>query len=141
MDIVNKGIRIHDFITGKPKRRWFETWLFNNPCREITLGVDPIDCMLEQGLEQGELNVVMAPPSTGRTQMLERYTRLLRNSTYGDNIVNMDYAQLYPQVQRTYEISPQVERLQEMLAQLREGRQRMSESERMWSKIMLNSNY
>jgi hypothetical protein len=99
MDIVNKGIRTHDFITGKPKSSFRSVF------------------------------------------SIERYMRLLQNSTYGNNIVNMDYTQLYPQVQRTYEISPQVERLQETMTQLREERQRMSEPERMWSKIMLNSNY
>jgi hypothetical protein len=141
MDIIVKGIKQHDFISGKPKRRFrFIPWQSTNPCREITLGVDPIDCMLGQGLEQGELSVVMAPPSSGRSGFsIERYMRLLQNSNYGNNIINMDYAQLYPEVQRTYEISPQAERLQEMMTQFSEERQRMSEPERMWSKIMLNS--
>ena len=94
----SKHIKQHDFVSSKPKHKWFLHWTAEqNPCNEISLS-DWGDSMLNGGFRQGEL---------------ERYMRLL-----------------YPEVQRTYEISPQVERLQEM-----------SEPKRMWSKIMLNSNY
>lgn len=66
----SKHIKQHDFISGKPKTMWFigPDWGSSNPCSEIRLGVDSIDCTLQEGgYQQGELGIVMSPPGRGRS--------------------------------------------------------------------------
>ena len=43
--IIDRHIKPHDFVSGKPKSRFSNLLRFlptTNPCREITLGVDQI---------------------------------------------------------------------------------------------------
>ena len=132
--IKDRHIKPHDFVSGKPKSNllsWLTAIQSLNPCREITLGIDPIDCMLGQGFERGELGVIMAPPSVGKTsvQIIEELLRERNNYRPGRSVVNLDYTTLYPEVQRTYnyrDIRP-------------EGFENWTDAQKLAHKIMLNS--
>lgn len=112
----SKHIKKHDFISGKPKTMfsWFTggicdtiEYLSSNPCREITMGVDPIDCNLQEGgYQHGELSVVMSPP--GRIISATDYSRMVDEMLehYNPTIINLDYQHLYPEIQRIYNILP-----------------------------------
>lgn len=99
------SIKQHDFISGEPRNKYFIHWTAEqttNPCSEIQLA-DWQETILRMGdgYQQGELGVVMAPSGLGKTGMMRRLMESM-----GDNrqITNFDYASLYPEVQRTYEI-------------------------------------
>jgi hypothetical protein len=134
--IKDRHIKPHDFVSGKPKSPYrsvirFRPPITTNPCREITLGVDPVDCVLGQGFEAGELGITMAPPSTGKSQIIERFQEMLTEMRDRYQPVNMDYAQLYPEIQRTYnytDIRP-------------EGYENWTDTQKFAHKIMLNSSY
>ena len=134
--IKNRHIKPHDFVSGKPKSNllsWLTAIQSLNPCREITLGVDPIDCVLGGGLEAGELGVIMAPPSVGKTMTLSMIREYLNNVQEQPRIevVNLDYTTLYPQAQRTYnytDIRP-------------DGYENWTDAQKFAHKILLNSSY
>ena len=133
--ITEHRVREHDFISGKPKLRWFDPEFITemvslrirpitNPCNEIPLGVDYVDCVLGQGFERGELGVTMSPPSTGKSQIVTNILTAMR----GGQPTNFDYQSLYPEVQRTYNIRP-------------EGYENWTPQQKFAHKLMLNSNY
>ena len=123
--IIDRHIKPHDFVSGKPKSRFSNLLRFlptTNPCREITLGVDPVDCMLGQGFEAGELGITMAPPSNSRSYYTAQREPERR-------VVNLDFASLYDQVQVSYDdIRP-------------EGYENWTDAQKFAHKIMLNSSY
>jgi hypothetical protein len=147
--IIDRHIKPHDFISGKPKTIWWTAIQSTNPCGEISLGFDPIDCQLGQGLEAGELGVVLAPPSTGRslfTQTVQDIQRYFEESRVenGTPVVNMDYATLYSHMPISDHTRGLADDLSDSLRRLREERERyrnMNDTQRAWAKIMLNSNY
>lgn len=152
----NKNIKQHDFVSNKPKHKWFLHWTAEqNPCNEILLS-DWGESMLNGGFRQGELGVVMAPAGVGKTGIFQRLME-----TMGDNIqpMNFDYMNLYPEIQRLHHIVPEghittennpnpntrlIDHMVEMRRRRREQqemRESMEEHNGFINKLMLNSNY
>jgi hypothetical protein len=134
--IKDRHIKPHDFVSGKPKSFWWSAIPSTNPCYEIMLGTDPIDCVLGGGFETGELGVIMSSPSVGRTITVRQVREYLNNvqEQPSRDVVNLDYMALYPQTQNT-------ERLLSSFYEERRRYREIDNTQRNWAKIMLNSNY